>query len=414
MKYFLPDASDLVDPTFDFVKETRSPTRVRQRDDLYVHEIFDAAPINGYLVSKAIVDGSGGGAGRYTLAQRQRLYREGVRCFLRLEGHETGDALETMGDCGAFSYAKEKEPPFTVQSVIDFYADCGFDYGLSVDHVILAYREEIDGGLPGVNIPPPEWSERQDLTIALASDFKRLHKEQKHKFKPMGVAQGWSPASYAHSVSELQKIGYRYIAVGGVVPLKTNEILASLAAINDIRRKDVKLHLLGVTRTSEVLTFERYGVASFDSTSPLRQAFKDDTDNFYTMDGTYPALRVPQSEGNPKLQRKISSGEIEQDRVRVLEKECLKKINLYDQSGCKAEDLLGVLCEYETLCSGKPAKEDAYRSVLEDRPWEQCDCAICKDLGIHVIVFRGAERNRRRGFHNIHVFYRRLHRELQR
>ena len=83
MKYFLPDASDLVDPTFDFTKETRSPTRVRQRDDLYVHEVFESPPINGYLVSKAIVDGSGGGAGRYTLAQRQRLYREGVRRFLR-------------------------------------------------------------------------------------------------------------------------------------------------------------------------------------------------------------------------------------------------------------------------------------------------------------------------------------------
>jgi hypothetical protein len=29
-----------------------------------------------------------------------------------------------------------------------------------------------------------------------------------------------------------------------------------------------------------------------------------------------------------------------------------------------------------------------------------------------VILFRGAERNRRRGFHNLGVFYRRLHREL--
>src|SRR5437762_9062097 len=41
------------------------------------------------------------------------------------------------------------------------------------------------------------------------------------------------------------------------------------------------------------------------------------------------------------------------------------------------------------------------------RSWKSCDCDICKRIGIHVILFRGAERNRRRGFHNIFVFYKR-------
>ena len=40
VKFFLPDALDLVDPGFDFDRETWSEDRVRQRDDLYIHEVF--------------------------------------------------------------------------------------------------------------------------------------------------------------------------------------------------------------------------------------------------------------------------------------------------------------------------------------------------------------------------------------
>ncbi len=57
---------------------------------------------------------------------------------------------------------------------------------------------------------------------------------------------------------------------------------------------------------------------------------------------------------------------------------------------------------------------DAYREILEERPWKKCPCDICKRIGIHVMLFRGAERNRRRGFHNVRVLYRRLRRELAR
>ena len=79
MKFFFPDSQDLVDPSFDFRTERRSETRVRQRDDLYPHEIFAEPPYDGMLVSKGIVDGTGSDERTYTLAQRHRLFREGVR-----------------------------------------------------------------------------------------------------------------------------------------------------------------------------------------------------------------------------------------------------------------------------------------------------------------------------------------------
>jgi len=48
---------------------------------------------------------------------------------------------------------------------------------------------------------------------------------------------------------------------------------------------------------------------------------------------------------------------------------------------------------------------DEYERLLRDRPWEQCNCPICTEYGIEVAIFRGNNRNRRRGFHNTRRFY---------
>src|SRR5947209_4331293 len=102
MKFFFADSLDVVDPSFDFTTERRNPNRVRQRNDLYPHEVFAEAPYDGILVSKAIVDGLGRAvSGKYSLAQRHRLMRVGVREFFRLDERERDEPLLTMGDCGA-------------------------------------------------------------------------------------------------------------------------------------------------------------------------------------------------------------------------------------------------------------------------------------------------------------------------
>ena len=51
MKFFFPDSQDLVDPSFDFEKETRSAQRLRHRDDLYAHEVFSELAYDGVLVA---------------------------------------------------------------------------------------------------------------------------------------------------------------------------------------------------------------------------------------------------------------------------------------------------------------------------------------------------------------------------
>lgn len=409
MKFFFPDSQDFVDESFDFEAETRSESRVRQRDDRYPHELFREAPYDGILVSKAIVDSLGGGTGKYSGAQRNRFMRVGVRSYFRL-GNTT---LETMGDCGAFTYVREERPPYTAEEVADFYEECGFDYGLSVDHVILAYRAECDQHLEGLDPVPPGWRARQEVTFELAEQFLRYCEVRKYHFTPIGVAQGWSPASYARAVKTLQEFGYRYIAFGGFVPLKTRDILACLEASSAVRKPDTQFHLLGITRCENVQAFGEFGVVSFDSTSPLRKAFKDDKHNYYTLHGTYSAIRVPQVDANPELLRRIVAGRIRQEQARDLEQQCLSTLVRYDRREASLEETLDVLRSYELVFNGAVDRTEVYRRVLADRPWSECPCEICRRLGIHVIIFRGAERNRRRGFHNLYVFDQQLQGHLE-
>ncbi len=411
MKFFFPDSHDLIDPGFDFDTETRADFRIRQRDDLYAHEVHDAPPYDGMLISKAMVDGIGGGQMRYSLAQRHRLLRVGARDFFRLEKVDPEKKLRTLGDCGAFSYAKEDVPPYTVDEVIDFHVECGFDIGVSIDHVIFAYDPSMDDLLEGLDHPLlEECRRRQEITLTLAADFIQRHRDRRCHFEPMGAAQGWSPRSYADSVAQMQRMGYEYIGLGGMVPLKTPEILACLRAIDEVRNPSTRLHLFGITRCAHIEEFAKYGVASFDSTSPLRQAFKDEKDNYHTLGAAYTAVRIPQVEGNVQLRKRIVAGRVDQQEALRQEQKCLRLVKAYDRDEVALPEALDALRAYEMLCDGGKDRTEQYRRTLEARPWKDCPCAICRDLGVHVVLFRGAERNRRRGFHNVYVLYDRLNR----
>lgn len=410
MIYFLPDSQDLVDPSFDFEREDRADGRMRHRDDVYAHQVFAQRAYDGMLISKGIVEGFGKNSGRYTLSQRMRFLRQGAKAFCRTGSCPWG-SMPIMGDCGAFTYVTEEVPPYTVDEVVSFYLEGQFNLGISVDHVILDFQPSWDDvDTPGKR----EAQRRQAITLELAKTFLNRVKREKAPFEPLGVAQGWSPKSYAAAVKALQAMGYSYIALGGMVPLKTHEILACLHEIDRVRKPSTRLHLLGVTRLEEVLAFERLGVVSFDSTSPLLKAFKDDKENYFTLEGAYPAIRIPQVDGNAKLKAGILSGRISQDKALKLERASLLAMKNLDAGDCSPDTALDPILAYHELCGGSEKQVAAYKRVLELRPWKECSCEICKSLGHHVMLFRGAERNRRRGFHNIWKFYQRLHRNLNR
>ncbi|MET3142812.1 UNVERIFIED_ORG: hypothetical protein ABIB13_002530 [Arthrobacter sp. UYEF2] len=393
MKFYFPDSQDLVSPAYDFQHDEYPATRVRQRDDLYAHEILDAPPYSGILVSKSIVDGAMKGAGKYTGAQRARLYRLGIRRFFRMPA-----SILSLGDNGAFNYADELVPPVTVEETLDFYEGCGFDAGVSVDHIIFGYDpqasfEEVDAA----------WAERRKITLRLAEEFISRVSDQCLKVQPVGAAQGWSPASYADSVRQLQLMGYSRIALGGMVPLKTKDILECLRAIDAVRLPSTELHLLGITRVESMDAFSEYGVTSFDSTSAFRQAFMDDRNNFHTETDSFIALRVPQVDGNPALKRAILAGRVSQKEAVAQERVCLRALRDFDGTERAVQTSLTELGTYETICQINKSNLAEYERTLRAAPWTLCECSLCRQLGIEIAIFRGTERNKRRGFHNMSV-----------
>lgn len=421
MRFYFPDSQDQVDPNFDFLREEHLPHRIRQRDDRYAHEVLAVPAYDGVLVSKAIVDGHIRGSGKYTGAQRRRLYDLGARAFFRLDTPH--GPLDSIGDCGAFNYVEQEEPPITVDDAIDFYEGCGFDAGISVDHLVPAFFSERTPVLFTTDehrLEVARWRKRVDITLQHAEEFRRRHRERDCSFEPVASAQGWSPSSYARSVEHLQRLGYTRIALGGLVPMKTNQIIESLAAVNDIRLPQTQLHLLGVTRPRELGRFQAFGVASFDSTSPFRQAFMDDTHNYHWGQGRYyTAIRVPQLEGNPYLRQMIKSGKIDQDQARVDERRVLLALRRYGEGDASLSEVLDSLRRYHLLAA-KPDprtgmirdRSEEYARTLDDRPWANCNCGVCALTGIDVVVFRGSERNKRRGFHNVSVFARELRQRI--
>lgn len=391
MKFYFPDSQDQVSPTYDFVHDEHSPLRVRQRDDLYAHEVLTSPAYHGILVSKAIVDGSIRGVGKYSMPQRQRLYRLGVRGFFRLP-----DEIETLGDCGAFNYMNEPEPPYTVNEVLDFYEQCGFDAGVSVDHIILGFRRDMSDA-------PQEWKERRRISLALAEKFKAAAEERGTKLELLGAAQGWDPASYADSVRQLQGMGYDRIALGGMVPLKTTDILACLLTIDRVRAPSTQLHLLGITRFEAMAEFEALGVTSFDSTSAFRQSFMDERDNYHTIDRTYPAIKVPQVDGNITLKRAILAGRVSQKEAIAAERASLQALRAFDKGELSIDETLDAVVAYEDVIGVKKSYRSQYAETLQAAPWKNCPCGLCEKHGVEMVIFRASERNKRRGFHNLSV-----------
>ena len=84
----------------------------------------------------------------------------------------------------------------------------------------------------------------------------------------------------------------------------------------------------------------------------------------------------------------------------------------YDRGEVPVNEVVSTVLEYDQLFARKTNDgdrlEEAYTRTLKEKPWKRCPCPFCKEIGIHVAIFRGINRNRRRGFHNLWVFKRRL------
>jgi hypothetical protein len=113
-----------------------------------------------------------------------------------------------------------------------------------------------------------------------------------------------------------------------------------------------------------------------------------------------------------KLRKRIASGEVDQRTAISLERAALRLLGDYEAGVATLDDALAALRDYSRIWDGKVDRSDAYRRTLQDMPWRDCNCALCRELGIEIAIFRGSERNKRRGFHNLHVFRGRLRNQI--
>ncbi|MFX0097444.1 MAG: tRNA-guanine transglycosylase DpdA [Candidatus Hodarchaeota archaeon] len=439
MLFFLPDWDDRVDPQFDFEKDQVTPFRDPYEHDAYHYELYGTLNCDGILVSKSVLEANP--------QKKERAKNLGIHRYLRVPRN-----VPVLGDCGAFNYICEENPPYETDEILHYYQNLGFDFGVSIDHLIVpsilkrdrylkkdgndwleigetefakfkdspntlvikkraSYRQ---GRLfPEENVlveenyvDEREKQRRYEITIENARLFIEGHRKKRFSFTPIGAAQGWDGESYAYAVKEYQKMCYSRIALGGLVRTSTQEILTILEAINKIRKPDTQLHIFGVARLEAMRTFMKFGVSSVDSAGMLRQAWLSASDNYYSTDmNHYTAVRVPPAVKSPRGKKAIESGRIKQDELLDLEAKCLCSLKGFDQGKVPLKETHKVLMAYNEVLGGSDNLSDKYLRTLVEQPWKKCPCKLCRDTGIDIVIFRRNNRNRRRGFHNTWVFF---------
>ncbi len=399
MKFYLPNFEDLVDPEYDFINDSYSLKRKQKgrfNHDWYAHQFFNKPIFDGMLVSKSII----------TTAMEQRIRKAGgIRDFCRLD-----NGVPVMGDCGAFSYRDKPDPPYGITEILNYYETLGFTYGVALDHLIFA------------SMPKTERERRLSITLNNAQAFITQHQAGGYQFIPVGIAQGWDPISRRQAIEKLQEMGYRHLALGGMVRSSDKDIRSTLEAIQPILSDGISLHIFGIARLSILPDLIRLGATSADSASPIRRAFLGTgEDNYWAIDGQkYSAIRVPEVKEGATQKRGIASTEeiqkkngISLEYIQEMERKTLMLLRAFAQGEADLEETLKNVLKYDQLHGDKRNHEKAYRRTLSDRPWQKCNCPICKEWGIEVIIFRGNNRNRRRGFHNCYAFYQQFQEQVK-
>lgn len=389
MRLFVPDWDDRVDPGYDFATERFSLRRDPYRDDQYGHEATPDRLYDGLLVSRMALDEGG--------PKRALIERAGIRRLLRLP-----DDCLAFGDCGAFGYRHLSYPPFEAAELVAYYDRLRFDLGASPDVVILPEHAA-------------ERSRRLEVTLRSAETFLAEYCRAPRDFTPVGSVQGWDVPSYVESAAATASMGYGYLALGGLARSRTPDVEAVITAVRAALPADVRLHVFGVARAALLPALLAAGVASVDSSSPLRQAWLSPTDNYWTLDRAYTALRIPIADQERTVRDTVvARAGATLATLREAEEQALAAVRAFDRGERTAPATLRALLAYDRLLAARrdrrPAgdHETRYRETLRDRPWRRCPCAICCELGVEVILFRGNNRNRRRGFHNMYVARQRL------
>jgi hypothetical protein len=404
LSYFLPDWDDLLDPDFDFRRDEFSGSK-GDRQERHCSLLMRPDRIaDGILVSLAQTR-SAKGPLKYVGGIDARTLRP-----LNLRAHYGLDDDQVLfGDCGAFSYVHDDQPPITTDYAATLYDLYGFDLGASIDHIPV--MERVVGGR-SVRLTEKERRERVRLTVENAAAFIMASKKRNACYEPVGTIQGLEPKDYARNAVLYAELGYRRIALGGLVPLPDDVIREivhqTTAALRNIPEPP-KIHLFGVFRPKLQDQFRELGIASFDSATYFRKAWLRSGQNYLAASGQwYAAIRVPMtSDGRTRVQLLQSGKTLEE--LQLLESAALSALHGFGDGIVSLPEALDAIEAYDR-CYVRSSEDMStlrhqYARTLGDRPWEKCTCSVCRTIGIDVLIFRGSNRNKRRGAHNTSMLF---------
>lgn len=396
--YFLPDWDDFVDRDFDFTRDKFSTSKRSDRNEVHLSALMKPHRLcDGVLVSLAQNLGTKGLLKRFNTVS-EAISPRSVRTHFGLAEDQVA-----FGDCGAFSYINETNPRLTAEQAVTLYELYDFDFGASVDH-IPAERLMVEGKYIATTMV--ERRRRLAMTQANAEDFISVHKARGAKFIPVGVVQGINTSDYVKAVIDYCDMGYEYIALGGLVPksdAEVKDIVESVTTALKLSERSPWIHLFGIYRPLLQELFKKLGISSFDSATYFRKAWLRSDQNYLANDGNwYAAIRVPPTSDPRTLARLLLSGLKEND-IKLLEKQAMSSLRKYARRDVGLDRCLNDVLAYDALLERAEDYEHSaaqYRKTLEARPWEKCGCTVCRSIGINSLIFRGLNRNKRRGAHN--------------
>lgn len=395
----------MLDVDYDFNTDSFSAPQKADRGEQHcIQVMLPDRMCDGVLVSLAQHLGSKGVLRKFAPTDVASLAPRSIRESFGLAADQLA-----FGDCGAFSYVNEPKPTITTEQALSLYQIYEFDFGASVDHIPVPEIETSEGKQ---TLSAYKQRRRVELTRENAAKFIDLHRQRRCTFIPVGVIQGLTAKSYELQLPEYVEMGYEHLGIGGLVPRSDAEILAIAEAIQraqaELNRK-LWIHLFGVFRPKLQPRLKELGITSFDSATYFRKAWLRSGQNYLSTDGNwYAAIRVPMT-SDPRTRKRLEGKGFSLQELERLERTALRALHGYGERRQTLGAALRVIEQYDCILNRSEDRGenllDSYRKTLTERPWEKCTCSVCSSIGIDVVIFRGCNRNKRRGAHNTLMLY---------
>ncbi|MBW4642672.1 MAG: queuine tRNA-ribosyltransferase family protein [Goleter apudmare HA4340-LM2] len=183
-----------------------------------------------------------------------------------------------LWDCGAYSYRHLNIPKLRGQLVTPHWAIYEYKERSKTGDIVVAP----DALLLGNNI-----SQRRQFNYDSAARFIELAALLEGRL-PMAVIHGISTEERLGYALKLYELGYRAIALGGLVP-KSSDKQRNMGIIQTVVEElqklpeKIRIHIFGLSAPEYAKAFHKLGVTSFDGASYFKEAFS--AGSFFFTDG---------------------------------------------------------------------------------------------------------------------------------